>query len=59
MMDSFNTDSLGNESFIDEGQMEEVHKLPALNEHMEGEFFEAVFLNGKSRTDRQRKSLLQ
>ena len=52
MMDSLNTESIGNDSFVDEGQLEEVHKLPAMNEHMKGEFFEAVFLNGKSRTDR-------
>jgi len=61
MMDSLHTESIGdNDSFeIDNGQLEEVHALPAMNEHMKGEFFEAVFLNGKSRTDRQRKSLLQ
>lgn len=60
LMDSLHTESLDNESFIDQsGTLEQVHSLPSMNTNMSGEFFEAVFLNGKSRTDRQRKTVLQ
>jgi hypothetical protein len=41
-MDSIQTESI-TDSLDDANRTQLVHKLPAMNERMDGEFFEAVF----------------
>jgi ribosomal protein L2 len=46
-------------SFHENPNLEAVHELPEMHANMNGEFFEAVFSGGKTRTERQTKSIYQ